>query len=156
MKSIYMVGSLRNGKMPEIANKLAAAGYDAFADWHAAGYEADDKWQEHEQSRGRTYREALYGYHARDVFEFDLTHINRCDFVVLILPCGKSGHLELGWALGRGKPGFVLFDKEPERWDVMYQFANAVCFSVDELLVELANHVELGKDVTNLARPGRA
>jgi nucleoside 2-deoxyribosyltransferase len=49
------------------------------------------------------------------------------------MPAGKSAHLELGYMIGRGKPCFVLFDEEPERWDVMYQFATAVCFSYEEL-----------------------
>jgi hypothetical protein len=59
------------------------------------------------------------------VYAFDHAHLTRCEGAVLVLPAGKSAHLELGWMLGRGKKGYVLFDKEPERWDVMYQFADA-------------------------------
>ena len=39
-----------------------------------------------------------------------------------------SGHLELGWALGANKYGYVLFDKVPDRYDVMYKFATDVFF----------------------------
>jgi len=53
------------------------------------------------------------------------------------MPAGKSGHMELGYMIGQGKPCFVYFDKEPERWDVMYQFAKEVCFSMEELKLEL-------------------
>jgi hypothetical protein len=53
------------------------------------------------------------------------------------MPAGRSGHLELGYMKGRGKKTYVLFDKEPERWDVMYRFADAVCFSNDELIKAL-------------------
>jgi nucleoside 2-deoxyribosyltransferase len=53
------------------------------------------------------------------------------------MPGGKSAHLELGYMIGQGKPCYVFFDKEPERWDVMYQFAKDVFFSKEELLAEL-------------------
>ena len=59
----------------------------------------------------------------------------RADIGLLILPTGKSGHLELGWMLGKGKKGYVYFPEgEPDRWDVMYQFADGVAFSMDKLL----------------------
>jgi hypothetical protein len=39
---------------------------------------------------------------------------------------------------GSGKKCFVLFDKEPERWDVMYQFADGgVFFDTNRLIEEL-------------------
>ena len=52
-------------------------------------------------------------------------------------PAGRSGHLELGWALGAGKNGYVLLDQAPERWDIMYQFATGVYESMADLLQEL-------------------
>jgi hypothetical protein len=53
------------------------------------------------------------------------------------VPAGKSGHLELGYMLGQGKKGYIFFDKEPERWDVMYQFATGIFFNKEELIQEL-------------------
>ena len=39
---------------------------------------------------------------------------------------------------GKGIPSFVYFpDGEPERYDVMYQFADAVVFDLDSLVAEL-------------------
>lgn len=134
---IYLIGSLRCPTVPEVAFRLRAEGFDVFDDWYSPGPEADDHWQAYERARGRTYKEALAGYHAKDVFDFDREHLQRADTGVLIMPAGKSAHLELGWVLGKGKRGYVLFDKEPERYDIMYQFANAVCFSIEELLEEL-------------------
>jgi nucleoside 2-deoxyribosyltransferase len=49
------------------------------------------------------------------------------------MPAGKSAHLELGYIIGQGKPGYILFDKMPERLDVMHVFANGVFFDVEEL-----------------------
>lgn len=133
-KVIYLIGSLRNPEVTALANWLEnESGYEVFTSWHAAGPEADDKWKEHEMARGRTYRQALQHHAARHVFEFDKGHIHRADAVVLMLPAGKSGHMELGYALGRGTPGFILL-ADVDRWDVMYCFADGVTEDKNELL----------------------
>ena len=135
MTKLYLIGSLRNPQIPHIGNELREEGFDVFDDWFSPGPEADEFWQKYEKDRGRTYGEALQGWAGTHVFEFDKHHLEQADIVVLALPTGKSGHLELGWMLGRGKKGYVYFpDGEPERWDVMYQFASGVAFSMNELL----------------------
>lgn len=136
-KKIYLIGSLRNPTVRHIAEKLRALGFEVFDDWHAAGHDADDKWQEYETARGRTYKQALAGHFAKTAFNMDKTHLEASDIGVLVMPAGKSGHLELGYMLGAGKPAFILFDKEPERFDLMYQFATGICFSEAELMEEL-------------------
>jgi hypothetical protein len=138
MASIYLIGSLRNPAVPDIGNRLRAAGHDVFDDWVAGGEHADDAWQAYETKRGRTYAEALKGKAARNTFRFDETNLLRCEVAVLVAPAGKSAHIELGVMLGKGKPGYVLFDAEPERWDVMYQFATGVFFNTADLIAELA------------------
>jgi len=140
MASIYLIGSLRNPEIPKIGKKIAQeTGIEVFQDWFSAGPIADDSWQEHQKTLGLTYPEALKGYAAKHVFDFDLHHLNRVDGGILVLPAGKSAHLELGWLLGKGKFGYVLFDKEPERWDLMYNFAAGVFYNLDELINELRN-----------------
>ena len=137
---IYVVGSLRNPTIPEIGNALEAIGWEAFTDWHAAGPEADDYWQKHERARGRNYREALSGYHANHVFDFDYHHLNRSHAGLLVLPAGKSCHLELGYLRGQRKQVYALFQEEPNdsRWDIMYNFCEEVFFSMEEMLKELS------------------
>lgn len=131
---IYLIGSLRNPAIPYLAEGLRrATDEEVFDDWHAAGPNADDCWRDYEKSRGRSYIEALDGYAARNVFNFDKTHLTRAEVVVLALPAGKSGHMELGWSLGQGKPGYILLDN-PERWDVMYQFATGVFSDFDRMV----------------------
>lgn len=135
-KRVYLIGSLRNKEIPRLANALRyETGLEIFDDWFAPGPEADDYWKSYEEVRGRSYKEALQGWAATHVFEFDKYHIDRSDMGILCLPAGKSGHLELGYMLGSGKPGFVYFPEgEPERWDVMYQFATGIAFSFEELV----------------------
>jgi nucleoside 2-deoxyribosyltransferase len=55
-----------------------------------------------------------------------------------VMPAGKSGHIELGYAVGQGKPGYILLEKEPERWDLMYAFATKIFYHIELLTEELA------------------
>lgn len=140
VKSIYIIGSLRNENIPLVGNLLREEGWDAFDDWYGAGHEADDKWRDYENLRGRHHTEALYGYAARHTFAFDKYHLDRCDLAVLVMPAGKSGHLELGYFCGSGKPGFIFFDAVPERYDVMHQFATKVFTSAEDMIKGLEEY----------------
>lgn len=136
-KVIYLIGSLKNRKVIDIAKSLRKIGFEVFDDWIAPGPEADDFWREYEKRRGSSYKEALSHWAGKHVFEFDKGHIDRSDIGILVMPAGKSGHLELGYMIGQGKKCFVLFDEEPERWDVMYQFAEDIFFDLKDLMKEL-------------------
>lgn len=139
-KQIYLIGSLRNETIPKIGVHLREqTGLEVFDDWFSPGPEADDYWKRYEESRGRTYQEALKGWAGKHVFEFDKHHIDNSDIGVLIMPAGKSGHMELGYMIGCGKPCYVLMDTQ-DRWDVMYQFATDVLFDMDELVAALKTH----------------
>ena len=129
-----MVGSLRLPRVAEVARILRADGHTVFDDWFSAGPIADDSWQDYEQSRGRSYVEALHAPAAKHVFAFDYRWLNWADSVVAVLPAGKSAYGELGWARGAGKRTYALVEEEPERWDVMLQFAETIVGSLDELL----------------------
>ena len=135
--TIYLIGSLRNPEVPLLGQVLRAHGYDVFDDWHAGGEKADEEWMKYEQGRGRTYHEALSGYAANHTFNYDKFHLDRADVGVMVAPSGKSGHLELGYMLGQGKPGFIYMPTEPERWDVMVLFATRVLKTQDDLLEQL-------------------
>ena len=131
--TLYLIGSLRNPQIPIIGTYLRDLGVDVFDDWHSAGERADDAFYEYEKQRGRSYKESLKSYAAKHIFAFDLYHLNRCDSACLVLPAGKSGHLELGYMVGQGKRGFILLDGEPERIDQMHQFAEEVFYTKEEL-----------------------
>lgn len=134
IKSLYLIGSLRNSNIESIANTIrTTCNVEVFDDWKSPGPNADDFWKEYEQGKGNTYKEALQGYAAKHIFAFDKGHLDRCDAALLIAPAGKSAHLELGYTIGKGKPGFILLD-DPERWDVMYQFATGIYDSIDEFI----------------------
>lgn len=135
--SIYVIGSLRNPLVPKVAMELRNAGYDAYDAWYSCGPRADEHWKEHEELMGHSYQQALDGYHAKQVFEMDMRHLNRCDGCVLVGPAGKSAHLELGWMLGKGKFGYVLLEENSDRFDIMYQFCTKIFFDVKSMIKEL-------------------
>lgn len=140
IKSVYVIGSLRNREaVIGVGNRLRAEGIEGFDDWIAPGEEADDKWKEYSEARGQSYLDALQGWSARHVFEFDKYHLDRCDAAILICPSGKSCHLEFGYVIGSGKPGFVLLDT-PDRWDVMYQFSTSIHVGQDEMIKEIKEY----------------
>lgn len=129
---IYLMGSLRNPRVPVIANALREFNHEVFDDWHAVGPEADDYWQKYETARGRTYKEALAGEAAKNVYNFDYRNLERATIGILLMPAGRSAHIELGFLKGRGKPVFVVFEEVPERYDVMYQFCDELFFSLED------------------------
>lgn len=134
MSRVYVIGSLRNPDVPRVADALRSTTTTVFDDWHAAGPDADTCWREYEQARGITYRDALRGPVANNNFNFDKKWLDWADTGVLVLPCGKSGHLELGYLAGRGARTFVYMPEEPtEGWDLMYKLANDVVFDIDTL-----------------------
>lgn len=143
-KKVYVIGSLRNSAVLDVTLALEEQlDVEVFSDWLAAGPEADDYWRQYEMARGRTYEEALLGYAARHVFEFDKHHLDTSDAAVLVYPAGKSGHLELGYMVGRGKPCAILLDADYERWDVMLQFADVVSKDLDTVVSKLKEELGL-------------
>jgi hypothetical protein len=134
---IYLIGSLRNPRLPMLASRLREALPDAevFDDWFSAGHEADDMWKTYEQGRGRNYREALQGHAAKHVFEFDKRHLDRATHVLLVLPAGKSGHMEAMYAqYGAKAKTAILLDPDDVRWDVMYQFIPTILEGDQEVI----------------------
>ncbi len=134
---IYIVGSLRNKAIPRFANELESLGFEVFADWYAAGPDADDYLRDYAKERGWNYKQTLQSAVARNIFAFDKDHIDQSDIVIMLMPAGRSGHLEIGYSRGKGKLTFILFDAEPERVDIMYQFADELFFSKADLFARL-------------------
>jgi hypothetical protein len=136
-KVIYLIGALKNENVPILAEKIRKLGYDVFDDWYSAGPEADSYFNQYRLARGLNYKDALNSYAARHIFEFDKLHLDRADIVVLVMPAGKSGHLELGYSIGKGKTGYILMDGEPERVDQMHSFADEIFMNENALLEKL-------------------
>jgi hypothetical protein len=69
-------------------------------------------------------------------FNADFDAMKRADTFLLVLPCGKSAHLELGWAIGAGKRTAILLE-DPVEPELMYLMADHLSTSVMDLLAWL-------------------
>ncbi len=80
------------------------------------------------------YRDALISHPvASHGFLSDFRAMQWADTCVLLLPSGRSAHLEAGWMAGAGKRTVVLLapGQDPE---LMNLLLDDICVSVDELL----------------------
>lgn len=72
-------------------------------------------------------------------FKSDKAGIDWADAVILIVPSGRSSHMEAGYAVGCGKKLYIWGDLPPGEYDTMYGFANG-CFrakEIESLVLEL-------------------
>jgi hypothetical protein len=70
---------------------------------------------------------------AEEGFAADFGAMQRADTFVLVLPCGKSAHLELGWAVGAGKRTAILLE-DPCEPELMYKMVDHLAPSLFDLL----------------------
>ena len=144
---VYIIGSLRNPNIPAVGKEVRALGMEAFDNWHAAGPHADDSWQAYETNRGHSYEEALHGRTAKHAFNFDRANLDLSDAAIMVMPAGKSGHLELGYMAGRGKPTYILTEAQPDRFDLMPNFATMVTNDLASVLRDLQERLGMYNEV---------
>jgi len=72
-------------------------------------------------------------YKARKAFISDKIALDWCDICVLILPCGRSAHIELGYAVGRGKITTILLTKDFEP-ELMYKYIDHLAIDLQDLI----------------------
>ena len=134
---IYVASSWRNTKQPSIINELRKAGHSVYdfrnpapGNTGFAWSEMDENWQLWSLEEFRDY---LGHQIACDGFNVDMQAMERCDTFLLVLPCGRSAHLELGWAVGMNKRTCILLaeDCEPE---LMYKMVDKLAISTQEVL----------------------
>ena len=134
-RKIYVASSWRNNVQPvvvEILRDFGHLGYDfrnPKADDHGFHWsEIDPDWQ---TWGARQFRDNLDHAVAKDGFATDYDAMKWADTFLLAMPCGRSAHLELGWAIGQGKKTAILLSNgEPE---LMYKLADELLCSQAEL-----------------------
>lgn len=62
----------------------------------------------------------------------DKAGLDWADTAVLVLPCGRSSHMEAGYAVGQGKELFIYGDLPIGEFETMYGFSNGL-FRYDEI-----------------------
>ena len=143
---IYVASSWRNVFQPMVVSILRQAKFEVYDFRHGSSVvpsrgertkgfnwrQIDPNWQQWENHE---FIAALDHPGATAGFDADFDAMKEADKFVLVMPCGRSAHLEAGWAIGQDKPTAILLDAgdsaEPE---LMYKMADCITDSMIDLL----------------------
>lgn len=133
---VYVASSWRSERHPEVVAAIRDVGHDAYDFRHPTERDSGFHWSQIDPDwtlwtpeklrMGLEHELAQHGFHV------DMGALHWCEACVMVMPCGRSAHLELGWAAGHGKKTAIfLADDEPE---LMYLMADKLCINLSELL----------------------
>lgn len=137
---IYVASSWRNEARQQMAvAALRAEGHEVYDFRNPAPGNKGFAWQQIDPDREWLkdpirFREGLQHPIAQFGFALDMKALAECDACVLVLPCGRSAHLELGYAAGAAKHTFVWLDAPVSEPELMYLACSAICVSLDEVV----------------------
>lgn len=148
-RRIYVASSWRNEYQPETVEDLRAHGHEVYdfrnphqGDNGFGWREIDPNWQ---MWTPEQYKAALAHPIAQAEFHSDLSGMEWADTCVLVLPCGRSAHLELGWFMGKGREVHVLIPPDHQEPELMYLLGGGPAIlhtSMTELLTALGTPYE--------------
>jgi hypothetical protein len=128
VSKIYVASSWRNELQPKVVAELRHAGHEVYdfknprpGDRGFSWAEIDPDWKNWTVAQ---FRAALQHPLARSGFGSDLAAMYWATAFCLVLPCGRSAHLEAGWAMGRSMPCSILIPSgAPIEPELMYLLA---------------------------------
>jgi nucleoside 2-deoxyribosyltransferase len=142
-RKIYLASSWKNAEnVRYLARLLRSLGHEVFdfsdAENRLDGFDkfvfGAKQWAEFSGKKPDEieYKDFLTWTPTQRAFKSDRAGLDWADTVVLLLPSGRSSHLEAGYGVGKGKELFILGDLPFGEFDAMYSFAKA-CFHMNEL-----------------------
>lgn len=138
---IYVASSWRNNIQPEVVDILRRHGHEVY-DFKKPMNEPDGfHWSDIDPNwRNWTEGEYLAALHtdfADHGFRRDHDAMEWAEACVLVLPCGRSAHLEAGEFIGKGKRLYILLDDTFEA-ELMYKGATMVTGNLIDIIDDLA------------------
>lgn len=130
---IYLASSWRNpfyDAVTDCFDQWALPYYDFKANNGFNWSQIDPEWKAWNR---HIYIKKLDDELAVNGFERDLRSLNTCAGLLLITPCGRSAHLELGYVAGWGKPT-AIYLKENQEPELMYRLADTVITDIEEVM----------------------
>lgn len=143
---IYVASSWRCSRQQNVVAALRDAGHGVYDFRNPAPGDHGFGWRQcataEQLKNPRLFRdEVLSQQVARDAFAKDMCALRASEATVLVLPCGRSAHLELGWATGHGQRTLVLLDDPMSEPELMYLMNSRICTSIAEVVTDLAGRV---------------
>lgn len=144
-RRIYVASSWRNALQPAIVESLRAAGHEVYDFRNPAPGQKGFAWRDcggkaAEDGPGTgaktipAYLEAIRSDRALDGFRYDKGAMDWADTCVLVLPCGRSAHLEAGFMAGEGKDTYILLHEDKFEPELMYLLNTSICTGIDEII----------------------
>lgn len=140
---IYVASSWRNERQPAVVQALRDVGHEVYDFRNPEPGDHGFSWTqcaltpEHLKDP-KLFRDKVLAHPiARSGFNKDMNALAAANTTVLVLPCGRSAHLELGWAAGRGQRTVVLLDDPMSEPELMYLMNTAICTTMAEVLMEV-------------------
>jgi hypothetical protein len=137
---VYVASSWRCEMQKGVVLTLRSAGIDCYDFRNPRPGEHGFHWSQvmpsynHETCDADEYLAALDHPIAVDGFASDFDAMKDCDTCVLVLPCGRSAHLELGWFVGQGRRTAILLDGPVVTPELMYKMVDFVAPTLFDLL----------------------
>ena len=137
---LYVASSWRNPYQQSVVASLRTAGHEVYDFRNPSAGDNGFRWSDIEPDwlhwDAAAFSRALSHPIADKGFSNDWNAMQWATAGVLLLPTGRSAHLEAGYFVGAGKPLFVLLlgENEPE---LMYKMATGICITIDELILAL-------------------
>lgn len=136
-RKIYVASSWRNQIQPIVVNKLRDLGHDIYdfrnPNHNSAGFNWKEISPDFENWTVDEFIKNLFHKRTMEAFKNDFDAMKWADTFVLVQPCGRSAHLELGWACGKNKTTIMLLE-ENQRPDLMFKLCNYICKDFDSLI----------------------
>lgn len=134
---IYIASSWKNQKrVLMLAERLEQEGFEVDAFCRATDKRFAFHWSEFVDDEVELLKYDAISFindlKVQRAFREDKSWLDWADTVVMLMPCGKSSHLEAGYAVGQGKRLFIYGFFPKGEFDVMYGFADGL-FRTEEL-----------------------
>jgi len=137
---IYIASSWKNEcQCLALAKTLRDEGYevDCFCDSSTRYVFNYTEWNTPEQeAKELTAIDVLKKPQSQKAYNEDFKWLNWADTVILVLPAGRSAHLEAGYKKGQGGRLIIFSDGgfPKGEWDIMYGMANILIDDIIKLL----------------------
>lgn len=140
-RKIYLASSWRNRDQPKAVEILRDAGHEVYDFRHPlpknTGFSWGDIAADWLSWSPNKFVDSLDNSIVRAGFNSDKAALDWCDTCVLLLPCGRSAHLEAGYAIGQGKPTLIVLSEDSFEPELMYLFADIIVPGLGDLLYGL-------------------
>ena len=150
MSRIYISSSWKNQAQPFLVEELRKRGHKVYDFRHPSGRDDSNVWipvskklglsfyYENNCLNGESFRKMLTDKNAIDRFNEHFQAMQDADTCILLLPCGRSSHVEAGYMNGLGKRVFVMDASKVATPELMYLMFDDYFYKFEDLFQALS------------------